>query len=275
MPKPFDATLKGLIRNHPADWLRHLGVPFTDPPRVLDADLSVVSAAADTLIRVGGRVIHIDLEAGPDDDLATRMLLYNVLAHRQTGLPVRSVVVLLRSNAVRANLTDRVEYDGLTFRFELVRVWEKDAERFLTGGVGLMPLAVLARPPAGMTREQALPEQVRRMAERAEVEAKREAADLVFSAFLLSGMHVQRDRAWDIFTRALQMNESSTYQMVLEMGAVAESRESVLKLGRAKFGAATPEQANKLKAIEDLERLRRLLVRVLRVDSWDALLRGR
>jgi len=275
MPKPLDATLKGLIRNHPADWLRHLGVPFTDPPRVLDADLSVVSAAADTLIRVGGRVIHIDLEAGPDDDLATHMLLYNVLAHRQTGLPVRSVVVLLRSNAVRANLTDRVEYDGLTFRFELVRVWEEDAERFLTGGVGLMPLAVLARPPAGMTREQALPEQVRRIADAVESEGEQDQADVLLSTYMLAGMHVRRGPLQAIFRRVLQMRDSVAYQIILEEGAVAESRESVLKLGRAKFGAATPEQVNKLKAIEDLERLRRLLVRVLRVASWDALLRGR
>lgn len=275
MPKPFDATLKGLIRNHPADWLRHLGVPFTDPPRVLDADLSVVSAAADTLIRVGGRVIHIDLEAGPDDDLATRMLLYNVLAHRQTGLPVRSVVVLLRSNAVRAGLTDRVEYDGLTFRFELVRVWEEDAERFLTGGVGLMPLAVLARPPAGMTREQALPEQVRRIADAVESEGEQDQADVLLSTYMLAGMHVRRGPLQAIFRRVLQMRDSVAYQIILEEGAVAEARESVLKLGRAKFGAATAEQVNKLKAIEDLERLRRLLVRVLRVDSWDALLRGR
>lgn len=275
MPKPFDATLKSLVRNHPADWLRHLGVPFTAHPTVLDADLSAVSAAADTLIRVGSRVVHIDLEAGPDDELATRMLLYNVLAHRQTGLPVRSVAVLLRSNAVRANLTDRVEYEGLTFRYELVRVWEEDAERFLTGGVGLMPLAVLARPPAGMTREQALPDHVRRMAERAEAEVPGEEADLLTSAFLLAGMHIPRDRARNIFTRVLQMRESDTYLGILEEGAVAELRESVLKLGRAKFGAATSEQANKLKAIEDLERLRRLVVRVLKVDSWDALLRGR
>jgi hypothetical protein len=275
MPKPFDATLKGLIRNHPADWLRHLGIPFTDTPQVLDTDLSAVSAAADTLIRVGGRVVHIDLEAGPDDDLATRMLLYNVLAHRQTGLPVRSVAVLLRSNAVRANLSDRVEYDGLTFRFELVRVWEQPAEDFLTGGVGLMPLAVLARPPAGLTREQALPEQVRRVAGRAEAEAPGDASDLVFSAFLLAGMHLPKNRARDIFTRVLQMHESSTYQWVIEQGELLRSHKMLLKMGKVKFGQPTPDQANKLRAIEDLDRLERLAVRLLRVDSWDALLRGR
>lgn len=275
MPKPFDATLKGLIRNHPADWLRHLGIPFTDPPQVLDADLSAVSAAADTLIRVDGRVVHIDLEAGPDDDLATRVLLYNVLAHRHTGLPVRSVAVLLRSNAVRANLSDRVEYDGLSFRFELVRVWEQPAEQFLTAGVGLMPLAVLARPPAGMTREQALPERVMSVADGIESESHQAKYDLMLSAFILAGMHVPYDRARAIFNKVLNMRESATYQGILEEGAVEHSHKVLLKLGKEKFGTPTAEQANKLKAIGDLDRLDRMFVRLLKVNSWDALLRGR
>src|SRR5918994_1678104 len=101
MPKPFDATLKDLIRAFPADWLAHVGVPVTEPPEVLSAELSAVTAAADTLIRVGGLVVHIDVESGPDPSLARRMLRYNVLAHYHTGLPVRSAAVLLRSNAQR------------------------------------------------------------------------------------------------------------------------------------------------------------------------------
>ena len=67
---------------------------------MLSAELSTVSVAAETLIEVGNLVVHIDLESGPDDELARRMLLYNVLAHHHTKLPVRSIVVPLRSNAV-------------------------------------------------------------------------------------------------------------------------------------------------------------------------------
>src|SRR6266540_5581925 len=153
MPKPFDATLKELISSYPADWLAQLGVPITAPPEVLSADLSTVSAAADTLIKVGDLVVHIDLESGPDDTLARRMLLYNVLAHHHTGLPVHSVVVLLRSNAVGGGLSDGVEYaprpdrGELKFRFETVRAWELPAEDMLKAGVGFLPLAVLGKPP--------------------------------------------------------------------------------------------------------------------------------
>ncbi len=87
MPKPFDATLKELIEAFPDDWLRQLGVPLAGPVEVLSPELSTVTADADALIRVGDAVVHIDAESGPDPDLPTRMLLYNVLAHRQTGCP--------------------------------------------------------------------------------------------------------------------------------------------------------------------------------------------
>lgn len=33
MPKPFDATLKGLIRDHPTDWLGLIGVVPTKKPK--------------------------------------------------------------------------------------------------------------------------------------------------------------------------------------------------------------------------------------------------
>ena len=43
MSKPFDATLKDLIRAFPADWLAQLGVPITEPPEVLSAELARVN----------------------------------------------------------------------------------------------------------------------------------------------------------------------------------------------------------------------------------------
>ena len=146
MSKPFDATLKELIRASPTDWLTQLGVPVTGAIEIVSADLSTVTAAADTLVRVGDRIIHIDVESGPDDSLARRMLLYNALAHHRTKLPVRSIVVLLWSNTRLANQTDRVEYENLSFVFEVVRVWELPAEGFLHGGLGLLPLSVAHKP---------------------------------------------------------------------------------------------------------------------------------
>jgi hypothetical protein len=71
------------------------------------------------------------------------------------------------------------------------------------------------------------------------------------------------------------MSESVAYDMILEEGALAQTHELLSQMGTVKFGPPTPEQAAKLKAIENQPRLNRLAVRLLRVDTWDALLRGR
>lgn len=157
MPKPFDAALKHLVSEHPRDWLECLGVPCDDPREVLKVDLSAVTSAADNLLRVGNRVVHIEIQTGPDADLADRILLYNVLAHRATKLPVLSAVFLLRSNPQSPSDSDVVEYEDLQFRFRIVKVWETPAEEWLRHGIGMTPLAVLGRPPAGQTRREMLP----------------------------------------------------------------------------------------------------------------------
>lgn len=279
MPKPFDATVKELVTAHPADWLAQLGVPITAPPEVLSAELSTVSAAADTLIKVGELVVHIDLESGPDDTLARRMLLYNVLAHRHTGLPVHSVAVLLRPNAVGGGPTDGVSYaprperGELRFRFETVRAWEIPTEEALRAGIGFLPLAVLAKPPAGTTRAQALPGIVEHIAERAAREAPAEAGVLLTSAYVLSGMHVERTVARGIFNKVISMQESGTYQLILEEGAAKFAREMILDLATDKFGEPSEKQKNKVLVLEDVERLRRMMRSVSTAKSWDALLR--
>ncbi|MBY0512654.1 MAG: hypothetical protein K2P78_01930 [Gemmataceae bacterium] len=275
MPKQYDATLKDLIRAFPAHWLAQLGVPVTAPPKVLSADLSAVTAAADTLIQVGGLVVHIDVESGPDDSLARRMLLYNVLAHHHTGLPVQTIAVLLRSNAQRANLSDRVEYEGLSFRFDVVKVWELPTEGLVQSPIGLVPLAVLGKPPAGKTRAQVLPELVPTIVDRAVGEAGDRAAEVITSALILAGMHHGHDFLRAIFQGATNMIESSAYKLLEELGRQKLTRDMIRKLGTVKFGEPTDAEAAKLAAVDNLPRLERLAIRLLKVDSWDALLRGR
>jgi hypothetical protein len=270
MPNPFDATLKSLIRNHPADWLSYLGFPFNRPPQVIDADLSVVSAAADTLVQTESAVVHIDLQAGPDEDLALRLLQYNVLARRQTGLPVWSVAVLLRSNAVTAGLNEVVDYADTRFRFRIV--WETPAEDWLTRGPGLLPLAVLGRPAAGCRRD-ALPELVGRIATTADAEAPELANDIVTASFVLAGMHTPRDVLQAIYREALSMHENPAIAIIMEDGAIRQLRKTILTLGTYRFGAPTPEQVARLNAIDDPDRLERMSLRVLRARGWVALLR--
>jgi hypothetical protein len=275
MPKPFDATLKDLIRQFPADWLTLVGETITETPEVLSADLSTVTASADTLIRLGNRVIHIDLESGPDDDFASRMLQYNVLAYRLIGLPVRTVAVLLRPKAQSSNLVDVVEYEQTRFRFDIIRVWEHEAEEFLNGGLGLLPMAVIARPPRGQTREASLPGVVEQIAQRAKKEAPPLVADIVLSSFILAGLHVNQAILQGIYRRALGMIESVAFDIIMEDGAMRHTRKLIIRWAAPKLGKPTKEQVERMNAILDLERLERILERVQKVKSWDSLLKTR
>jgi hypothetical protein len=65
----------------------------------------------------------------------------------------------------------------------------------------------------------------------------------------------------------------NVYRLILEEGAIGFARETLLDQGQIRFGDPTEKQKNKLNAIEDLERLRRMIRKVLTAKNWDALLR--
>ncbi len=71
------------------------------------------------------------------------------------------------------------------------------------------------------------------------------------------------------------MIQSSAFEVLEEMGAIKALKETILVLGEQRFGHPTDEQKRKLEAIEELARLKRLTVRLLKVNDWDALLKGR
>lgn len=68
---------------------------------------------------------------------------------------------------------------------------------------------------------------------------------------------------------------NAAIELFEEWGAIKHGKKTILLMGKEKFGDPTPEQEQNLRSIEELARLDRLSVRLLKVDSWDELLRGR
>ena len=167
MPMPFDATLKDLAKTRPVDWVTQLDGPPSVPVELLTPDLSTVSAFTNLVFRVGEVLLHLDFQSGPDPNLPARLLLYNVLLYQQYGLPVLTIVFLLRPRADRSDLTGRIRYQarpghsGLDFTFDVIRLWEVPVEALLAAGLGVLPLATLGQLPAGVALDQALPGIVR------------------------------------------------------------------------------------------------------------------
>jgi hypothetical protein len=157
--KPFDATLNALIDDHVADWAAFLaarcGVPM-GAVTSLDTDLSA-TLQPDRLFRVDGpapAVLHLELESSSRLGIPRDLLRYNAFVHHLTGLPVYSVLVLLRPRANASDQTGEYTVRGARgeelnrLAYTVVRVWQESAADRLAAGPGVAPLAVLTNEAA-------------------------------------------------------------------------------------------------------------------------------
>jgi hypothetical protein len=197
---------------------------------------------------------------------------------RRHGALVRTVVVLLRKSADWPELTGTFqrgfpsEPPYLVFRYGVVRVWQLPAEMFLSGGLGILPLA-----PLSAVAEAELAGVIRRMDQRIRAEATPdEAGTLWTAADVLMGLRYPRQLVSQLLQGVQGMKESVTYQAIVEEGELkgkVEARQEVLvQLGRKKFGMPDPTIAMALRGITDADRLTRLIDALLDVSSWKELL---
>jgi hypothetical protein len=70
----------------------------------------------------------------------------------------------------------------------------------------------------------------------------------------------------------MAMEESTTYQWVLEQGALREARKNLLLVGHARFRGTPPGVRKTIEAIADLAHLEDLLVRSQNAATWQELL---
>ena len=173
MSHPFDVTLKELVAGYPDDFEGEFGLPTGAPVRVLNVDLSTITAATDVALGFGEplrEIVDLNFQSGPDTTLPARLLLYNAALHLRYGVPIRSLVVLLRPKANVKRLSGKLGYTSggsrVEFDYETIRLWRQPVEPFLQGGVGLLPLATLCELPKGEPEVDALRSIVRRIDER-------------------------------------------------------------------------------------------------------------
>ncbi len=305
MSKPYDATLKAMLEASPADWPRLAGFRV-GRAEVIDADVSTVSAATDKVLRLHGEtdgVMHFDFQASHDAGLPLRVHTYNALLENRHGLPVHSVVVLLRPQADLRMITGQYErfFPGgaepyLTFRYQVIRVWQLPAERLLAGGLGTLPLA-----PIGAVTESELPGVIDRLKEKLTAPRYRKAAGTLWTAVdVLMGLRYDRALIEQLLQGVRAMKESVTYQAIVEEGVVKGREEGVAKgrprrgivKGRLRRGPAHPHSClsgeeqrsgqppdalaapsrHRIESINSLEMLERLSDRMLQVRSWEELL---
>jgi predicted transposase YdaD len=276
------AALKAMLEASPADWPRLAGFQV-GRAEVIDADVSTVTAATDKVVRLFGgpnAIMHFDFQAGPDASLPRRVHGYNALLEERHGLPVHSVVVLLRPQADLRSITGQYErlFPGvaepyLTFRYQVIRVWQLPAEQLLAGGLGTLPLA-----PIGAVTEAELPGVIERLKEKLAAPRYRKAAGALWTAVdVLMGLRYERALIEQLLLGVRGMKESVTYQAIVEEGVakgeLRGARRILLLSGEEQFGAPpAPRARATIEAINSLEQLDQLTRRMRRVGSWEELL---
>jgi predicted transposase YdaD len=294
MSKPYDATTKTLLETRPEDWLPLLGQGPAWRVRLIDTDVSTVTAAADKVLYVEDRepwLLHLELQAGRDADLVRRTLRYNVLLDCRHDLPVQSVIVLLRLSADGPELTGVYERPlprsrrSLLFDYEVLRVWQVPADSISKGGPGTLPLA-----PIADVAEDDLPDVIRHMERRLSREVPpAEAEQLWIATYVLMGLRYPPALATQLLQGVRAMKESATYQAIIAEGEAKgraegrvegrvegraeEARRFLLLLGRKHLGEPDQQAQAQLAAITGVAQLERLGQRLLDVATWQELLR--
>jgi len=280
MSLPFDATLTSILSEAPADLGAAFHLPVTEPAESLNVDLSTISAATDIAIGYGEplqEIVDLNFQSGPDPYVDARLLLYNAAFYLRYHVPVRSILVLLRPKAEVPGLTGKLTYFAgkkrVVFPYEVIRMWKEPIRPFLEGGLALLPLAMLCAMPPGKPLEHAMRDVVRAIDGRLAAEPNyAEAVRIMTGAFRLAFLRVPKDRVESIFERASIMHEVVAWDQAVDEGRVLTARKAMLNIGEHLFGAPSAKVANALVAINDPDRLDRMLKEIVRLKSWKALL---
>ncbi|MFN4261808.1 MAG: hypothetical protein ACK4RK_21210 [Gemmataceae bacterium] len=257
-----------------------MGHSTRTPIDVIDADLATVAASADQVIRIHEDpmwLLHLEPQSSHETDFPERVNLYNTLLGYRHRLRVRSVMLLLRPAANSPHFTGLYQEQFLKepayrmFRYYVLRLWQLPVEQFHQGGLGTLPLALLAD-----AREDMLSTVLHRVDERLRQEAAPEQIQLLGTAtFLLAGLRLAPDQVVALFQGVAFMNalrESSSYQMILNERRAEEARTLLLQLGAKRFGPPTADIKDRLEAITDVARLERIGQGLLDVNNWEELL---
>ncbi len=280
MSLPFDATVKEILAPEPEEFVPAFGLPTTKPAMRLNIDLSTLSAATDVAIGFGEplqEIADLNFQSGPDPDVDRRCHLYNAAWSFRFGVPVRSILILLRpkadSSAITGNLTYASGGSRVEFQYEVVRMWQQSPQPYLKGGVHLLPLAPLCQMPADQPLVDSLRAIIREIDRRLGQECERaEAAKLMTAAFVLTGMRIHRDNMASLFDGVKIMHESSAFDLMVEEGEIRGIQKFLLRQGTRRLGPPPEEVLDGLKAINDIDRLHRMGDALWDATAWTELL---
>ena len=278
MAQIYDASTKYLVDRYLDDWLTLTGRQVNAPVEIINSDLSAVTAMADRVLRVDAPhpwIEHIELQSSRDPDFLPNLHAYGALLRRVHKLPVRATAILLRPKADSDQMTGELleQFPGepphLIFRYHIVRLWRIPAPTLLNGGLGLLPLA----PLSDVAVDQ-LPGVIQTIEERVDQECRspEEAGHFWTATDILMGLRYPRELCDDLLRGVHGMEDSVTYQAIVEKGEIKALRNALFELGNELFGPPAEGLELALKSIQDVNRLKTMVKQIIRVKRWEDLL---
>ena len=208
-------------------------------------DLSVISAATDVVLGHGDplkSVLDLNFQTGPDPDLADRICMYHAALRHRFHVPVHSVVILLRPKADDPNLTGRLTYSAqprrgkMDFRYEVIRIWRDTGEAAPPLRAGRAAAERARRLPPRLSMEDGVAEIVAQLCRQVDRAYEREVANqIITSTLVLSGLRLDRELAINLFRRYRAVEDSTTYQYIIEQGEIKALKKMLLRKGTPKL----------------------------------------
>ena len=289
----YDTIAKHLVAAYPIDFvclaLEREDVEFR---AIIETELpKVETRLTDSLIlvRIGGEeaLVHTEFQTTDSKDIPIRMASYTIRLIEYYGLPVFPHVIYLQPDAGRRDegiyLQEHPDYPVLV-RYKVIRLSEIEGRGILEGGQpGLLPYAPLMKRPAGMDSEAWLRQCIRR------TKALDRTGDFDFlgSLAVLSGLAYEQATIKRILSQEglmdAIMRESSFAQYLKELGVeqgIEQGREEggreravedILDVLEIRFDPGIAGQfAGRIRAIDDLQRLKQLHRSAVQVNDPEA-----
>ncbi len=221
----FDNLCKLLAEKYPvrfASWVLGQPIEFAE---VLKSELHIEPIRADSVIflRLQGQILHIEFQVKLDSDppLPLRMLDYWVRLYRLYRLPIRQVVVFLRSPTEGTVIESAFVLGTTRHEYQVLCMWEQDPSIFLED-IALLPFATLA---AAQSPEQLLNQVAQRVSTIESTQQRRESSAY---AQLLAGLRFNKSLIRQVFREGI-MRESVIYQEILQEGEQTGEERGILK----------------------------------------------
>ncbi len=309
----YDTTFKEVVSHFQREHFEALQINCPGPLEPLDVDLSsIISVSADKLVKVVGpdeEIIHLEFQSSVDTEMPEKLLVYAVLAARRYRIErVRSILILLRPKADRADLNGQIVWDHsecpgyLQFSYRVIRLYEIPVDRLLEGPLECLSLCLLANVPDGEHLAT-----LEKMRARLETETTpQKMAEVLGHAVCLLGLSEDESLIQTLcreIAGMIDLRDSKTVQDFINEGlargrveglaegrteGLAEGRTeglvegrtegqlsslktTLLDLGTTRFGAPEASARHAIDECLVADRLRGAVQAVLTATSWDEL----